>query len=100
MARGTIKITKETIDALAPQAGRDVFLWDSELRGFGVRRKPSGAAAFIVQYRTPQGQTRRWPSPRSRRSRPKRPAPKLGCSWRTRLRAATRQLSAMRRERR
>jgi len=59
MARGTIKITKETIDALAPQAGRDVFLWDSELRGFGVRRKPSGAAAFIVQYRTPQGQTRR-----------------------------------------
>ncbi len=32
---------------------------DSELRGFGVRVKPSGAAAFLIQYRTPHDQTRR-----------------------------------------
>jgi integrase len=53
------KITKRVVDALKPAEGRDVFTWDSELKGFGVRMKPSGAASFLVQYRTPQGQTRR-----------------------------------------
>jgi Arm DNA-binding domain len=54
------KISKRLVDALQPRAGDDVFLWDSELRGFGVRMKQSGRAAFIVQYRTPQGRTRRY----------------------------------------
>jgi site-specific recombinase XerD len=54
------KLTKRLIDALQPdEAGRDLFTWDSELRGFGVRMKASGAASFIVQYKTPQGKTRR-----------------------------------------
>jgi integrase len=53
------KITKRVVDALKPGDGKDVFTWDSELRGFGVRMKPSGAASFLIQYRTPQGQTRR-----------------------------------------
>src|SRR6185437_13243132 len=35
------------------------FVWDSELRGFGVRMKASGRASFLIQYRTPEGQTRR-----------------------------------------
>jgi hypothetical protein len=39
--------------------GSDVFAWDSELRGFGVRMKPSGRASYLVQYRTAQGRTRR-----------------------------------------
>jgi len=30
------KIMKRTVDALQPEAGRDVFAWDTELRGFGV----------------------------------------------------------------
>ncbi|MGJ0394545.1 MAG: tyrosine-type recombinase/integrase [Methylocystis sp.] len=54
------KLTKRLIDALKPRLEGDLFVWDGELKGFGVRMKPSGAASFIVQYRTPQGRTRRF----------------------------------------
>ncbi|WP_036286930.1 site-specific integrase [Methylosinus sp. PW1] len=54
------KLTKSVVDKIEPDPeGRDRFVWDSELKGFGVRMKPSGSASFIVQYRTAQGQTRR-----------------------------------------
>jgi hypothetical protein len=53
------KITKQVVDSLKPMEAKDVFIWDTELRGFGVRMKPSGAASFLAQYRTPQGRTRR-----------------------------------------
>jgi integrase len=53
------KLTKRFLDTLKPHAERDLFVWDSELRGFGLRMKPSGAASFLVQYRTLQGRTRR-----------------------------------------
>jgi len=53
------KLTKRIIDALHPPQGADLFAWDNELRGFGVRMKPSGSASYIVQYRTAQGRTRR-----------------------------------------
>ena len=38
------KLSKRIVDAIRPDpAGRaDVFAWDSELRGFGLRMKPSG----------------------------------------------------------
>ena len=45
------KLTKRFIDALKPASGRDVVAWDSELRGFGVRVKPSGAISYLIQYR-------------------------------------------------
>ncbi len=54
------RLTKRLLDALKPRAETDLFVWDGELKGFGVRMKPSGAASFLVQYRTPQGQTRRF----------------------------------------
>jgi len=55
-----MKLTKRAIDGLKPDAsGRDVFVWDDELKGFGVRIKPSGAAAYLIQYKTPQRKTRR-----------------------------------------
>lgn len=47
-----IKITKRAVDALEPTPGADRFLWDNEVRGFGVRLKPSGVATYIIQYRT------------------------------------------------
>ena len=53
------RITKRTVDTLQPNKDRDVFAWDSELRGFGVRVKPSGVRAFFIQYRNVEGRTRR-----------------------------------------
>lgn len=53
------KIMKRTVDALRPEAGRDVFAWDTELRGFGVRVKSSGVKTFLIQYRNFEGRTRR-----------------------------------------
>ena len=53
------KLTKRNIDALNAQAGRDVFAWDGEIRGFGVRVKPSGVKTYLVQYRNAEGRTRR-----------------------------------------
>jgi integrase len=53
------KITKRAVDALQPDKDRDVFAWDNELRGFGVRVKPSGVKTFLIQYRNGEGRTRR-----------------------------------------
>ena len=53
------RLTKRMIDALKPDRKRDAFLWDGELRGFGVRVKPSGTRTFIIQYRNLEGRTRR-----------------------------------------
>ena len=44
------KLTKRAIDAIRLNSSRDVFAWDSELPGFGVRVKSSGAVSFILQY--------------------------------------------------
>lgn len=54
------KITKMAIDGLkAPEKGQ-AFLWDSELRGFGVRVSSGGAKSYVVQYRNDEGLTRRF----------------------------------------
>jgi len=45
------RLTKRVVDgAAAPKAG-DVFLWDDDLRGFGLRVYASGRRIFVVQYR-------------------------------------------------
>ena len=54
-----MKITKRAIDALQPAPETERFIWDSELRGFGVRMMPSGAGAYLIQYRTAHGRSRR-----------------------------------------
>jgi len=53
------KITKTAIEAMAPDASRDTYLWDSALAGFGVRMMPSGRASFILKYRTRSGAARK-----------------------------------------
>ena len=45
-----MKFTKRNIDALE-RPGRDCFIWDDELRGFGLRLSPRGKKTFVVQYR-------------------------------------------------
>lgn len=46
-----VRITKRTVDALKAD-GRDFVQWDTELTGFGVRVRPSGAMSFVAVYRT------------------------------------------------
>jgi integrase len=48
MATG--KVNKRTVDALKPDAGVG-FLWDEDLKGFGVKITPAGALSYIYQYR-------------------------------------------------
>lgn len=52
------KITKRLVDATGPTEGR-VYVWDDEIKGFGLQVLPSGMKSYVYQYRTPQGRTRR-----------------------------------------
>ncbi len=45
------KITKRAVDALLPVDGREATLWDTEVKGFGIRMRPGGAKSYIVRYR-------------------------------------------------
>jgi integrase len=51
------KITKREIDSLP--ADRDAFYFDADLKGFGIRTKPSGSKTYLVQYQNREGRTRR-----------------------------------------
>jgi hypothetical protein len=46
----TNKVTTRMVDMARPQP-KDVFLWDSELAGFGVRVTLGGTKSYIFQYR-------------------------------------------------
>lgn len=52
------KLTKRTIDA-ARAGDKEIFLWDTEVRGFGLRVKPSGTKTYLIQYRNAQRRTRK-----------------------------------------
>lgn len=52
------KLTKRSVDA-AESKTKDHFIWDNELKGFGVRISPKGIKTFIIQYRQ-GGRTRRF----------------------------------------
>src|SRR5271163_4011121 len=50
------KITKRSVDALKPEAdGAETVLWDSELKGFGVRVQRGGAKSYVLHYRVGTG---------------------------------------------
>src|SRR6266851_4537672 len=50
------KITKRSVDALKAAAdGAETVLWDSELKGFGVRVQRGGAKSYVLHYRVGTG---------------------------------------------
>jgi integrase len=46
-----VRLTKRYIEGVRPQPA-DVFVWDNETPGFGLRVKRSGRRSYIIQYRT------------------------------------------------
>lgn len=50
MSERIAKLTKRVVDAAAPRAERYV-IWDSALKGFGLRVEPSGTKTFLVRFR-------------------------------------------------
>ncbi len=54
----TAKLTKKTIDAFEA-TGRLEYLWDAEVKGFGVVITPAGSKSFILNYRNQDNRSRR-----------------------------------------
>ncbi len=54
----TKRLTKTVVESLEPRTDRYV-VWDSELKGFGVRVTPQGRKTYLVRYRTTGGVDRR-----------------------------------------
>ncbi len=54
------RITKNAVDSSQPSE-KDAYLWDSQLRGFGLKITPAGRKVYLVQYRVGgrAGKTRR-----------------------------------------
>ena len=51
------KITKRTVDSLSPGPS-DMLIWDAEVKGFGVRCRPSGSKHYFLKTRI--GGRQRW----------------------------------------
>ena len=46
------KITKRLVDSVGAGAS-DIFIWDTEIKGFGLKVTPRGRKVYILQYRIP-----------------------------------------------
>ncbi len=53
------KLTKRFVESIKPHETDEQLIWDSELKGFGVRVFPTGRRTYFVQYRNQCGSTRR-----------------------------------------
>ena len=53
-AARAVRLSKRTVDAALAEAERYV-LWDTDLKGFGIRVTPEGTKSFVVRYRSGGG---------------------------------------------
>lgn len=53
------KLTKRVVESIEPHETNELLVWDSEIKGFGIRIFPSGRRTYFVQYRNQFGETRR-----------------------------------------
>src|SRR4051812_49144324 len=44
------RITKRVADSVSP-AAKDIFIWDCDVPGFGLKITPSGRRSYVLQYR-------------------------------------------------
>lgn len=58
MAGNSMKLTRAAVDRIAPEPSKQKLVWDTEIRGFGVRVSPGGAKSYIIQRRV-NGKERR-----------------------------------------
>ena len=52
------RLTKTLAESLKVEAGKDRIVWDADLKGFGLRVRPSGKT-YMIQYRNADGSSRR-----------------------------------------
>jgi len=45
------KLTKRTVDTASPPAEGEAWVWDTEIKGFILRVRPSGRKVYAVRYR-------------------------------------------------
>jgi len=50
-----VKLTKTAVEAIPPPAAGEIVVWDSELKGFGVRVSASGRRTYFIYSRTTGG---------------------------------------------
>lgn len=53
------RLTKRLVDA-AEATAKDVFLWDDDVKGFGLKVTPAGDKSYVLQYRNLEGRSRRY----------------------------------------
>ncbi|MSP83089.1 MAG: DUF4102 domain-containing protein [Alphaproteobacteria bacterium] len=50
----TVRLTKRRVEEVTPE-GRDLYLFDSEVHGFGLRVRSSGVKSYFLQFRQGAG---------------------------------------------
>ncbi len=53
-----VRLTKRTVDAAKTEA-RGYFLWDIDIKGFGLKVTPAGRKSYLLKYRTKAGIARK-----------------------------------------
>lgn len=54
-----MKLTIRNIATIETDSAKDLYVWDDDLPGFGLRVKPGGTKSFMLQYRNAAGLSRR-----------------------------------------